>query len=41
MGYVLANGWDIGAKIQHFSNGGYKKPNSGVNFFVVKAGYHF
>ncbi len=41
IGYVLANGWDIGAKIQHFSNGGYKKPNSGQNFFVVKAGTHF
>jgi lipid A 3-O-deacylase len=40
-GYVFDNKWELGAKIQHFSNGGYKKPNSGVNFFVVKASYHF
>ncbi|WP_426103891.1 acyloxyacyl hydrolase [Massilia sp. TSP1-1-2] len=35
-GYVLDNGWDLGLKVQHFSNGGIKKPNSGVNFVVVK-----
>lgn len=35
-GYVFANKWELGAKIQHYSNGGYKKPNSGVNWFVVK-----
>ena len=40
-GYVFDNKWELGAKIQHFSNGGYKKPNSGVNFVEVKAGYHF
>lgn len=40
-GYVFDNQWEIGAKIQHFSNGGYKKPNSGVNFIEVKAAYHF
>lgn len=40
-GYVFDNKWEIGAKIQHYSNGGYKKPNSGVNWFVVKAAYHF
>jgi lipid A 3-O-deacylase len=40
-GYVFDNKWEIGAKIQHFSNGGYKKPNSGVNFLQVKASYHF
>ena len=41
IGYVLDNNWEIGAKIEHFSNGGYKKPNTGVNFVVVKAAYHF
>lgn len=41
IGYVFDNKWEVAAKIQHFSNGGYKKPNSGVNFLVVKAGYHF
>lgn len=40
-GYVFDNKWDIGAKIQHFSNGGIKKPNSGVNLLVVKATYRF
>lgn len=40
-GYVFDNKWDIGAKIQHYSNGGIKHPNSGVNWFVVKATYRF
>ncbi len=35
-GYVFNNGWEVGMKIQHFSNGGIKKPNSGVNFLLVK-----
>jgi hypothetical protein len=41
VGYVFDNKWEIGAKIQHFSNGGYKKPNTGINYFEVKAAYHF
>jgi lipid A 3-O-deacylase len=41
VGYVLDKNWDIGAKVQHYSNGGFKKPNSGVNLFVVKATYRF
>ncbi|MDY7540267.1 acyloxyacyl hydrolase [Undibacterium sp. RTI2.1] len=41
VGYVLTNGWDIAFKIQHYSNGGVKHPNPGVNFAVVKAGYAF
>lgn len=41
VGYVFDNKWEVGAKIQHFSNGGYKKPNSGVNFVELKASYHF
>jgi hypothetical protein len=40
-GYVFSNKWEVGARIQHYSNGGYKKPNSGVNWLVVKAAYHF
>jgi hypothetical protein len=40
-GYVFDNRWEFGAKIQHYSNGGYKHPNSGVNWLVVKAAYHF
>ena len=41
IGYVFNNKWEIGAKIEHFSNGGYKKPNTGVNFFDIKTSYHF
>ena len=41
IGYVFNNKWEVAAKIQHFSNGGYKKPNSGVNYGVVKVAYHF
>lgn len=41
VGYVFDNKWELGLKIQHFSNGGYKKPNSGVNFINVKASYAF
>ncbi|MES2300268.1 MAG: acyloxyacyl hydrolase [Pseudomonadota bacterium] len=40
-GYVFDNGWEAGMKIQHFSNGGYRKPNSGVNWLEVKASLHF
>jgi lipid A 3-O-deacylase len=41
IGYVFDNHWELAGKIQHFSNGGYKKPNTGVNFLVAKASYHF
>lgn len=41
VGYVFDNKWELGMKIQHFSNGGYKKPNTGVNFVNLKASYHF
>ena len=40
-GYVFNNKLDVGFKIQHYSNGGYKKPNTGVNFVVLKAAYAF
>jgi lipid A 3-O-deacylase len=40
-GYVFDNKWELGAKIQHYSNGGYKKPNSGVNWLVLKVARHF
>jgi lipid A 3-O-deacylase len=41
IGYVFDNHWEFGAKIQHFSNGGIKHPNTGVNFLDLKASYHF
>lgn len=40
-GYVFSNRWDVGLKVQHFSNGGYKKPNGGVNFLLLKAARAF
>ncbi len=41
IGYVFQNNWEVAAKLQHFSNGGIKKPNSGVNFVEMKVAYHF
>jgi hypothetical protein len=41
VGYVFDNKWEVGAKYQHYSNGGIKKPNSGVDVFVIKAAYKF
>ena len=40
-GYVFANRWELGMKLQHFSNGGYKKPNSGANFVILKVARPF
>jgi len=41
VGYVFNNNWEVGAKVEHFSNGGYRKPNTGINFFDMKVAYHF
>jgi lipid A 3-O-deacylase len=41
LGYVFSNKFDIGLKVQHFSNGSIKQPNSGANFAVVKVAYRF
>lgn len=41
VGYVFDNGVDAALKIQHYSNGGIKHPNSGVNTVVAKLGFHF
>ena len=40
-GYVFSNRFDLGLKYQHFSNGGIKEPNSGVNWTVLRASYRF
>jgi hypothetical protein len=40
-GYVFQNNFDLGIRLQHFSNGGIKHPNNGVNFAVVRAAYQF
>lgn len=41
IGYVFQNGIELGLKVQHFSNGGIKEPNSGVNFAVARLSYPF
>lgn len=41
VGYVFDNNWDVAIKAQHFSNGGIKEPNSGVNVLLLKADYRF
>ena len=41
LGYVFRNNWALGMNIQHFSNGGIKAPNSGVNFIEVKVSQRF
>jgi lipid A 3-O-deacylase len=41
VGYRFAQGWDASLKLQHFSNGGIKHPNGGVNFFVLRVAKHF
>lgn len=41
IGYVLGKKWDLSARIQHYSNGGIKQPNTGVNLLLLKAAYRF
>lgn len=36
LGYRFGQGWDASLKLQHFSNGGIKHPNGGVNFLVLR-----
>lgn len=40
-GYVFSNKLDLGLRLQHFSNGGIKEPNSGVNTAVLRVRYPF
>jgi len=40
-GYVFANKWDVGVRLQHYSNGSIKQPNGGVNLALVRATYKF
>jgi hypothetical protein len=41
VGYVFANKWEVGARLQHYSNGGIKHPNGGVNLMLLKVAYHY
>ena len=36
VGYVTQSKWDLGLKIQHYSNASIKRPNSGANFLVAE-----
>ncbi|HZW13858.1 MAG TPA: acyloxyacyl hydrolase [Noviherbaspirillum sp.] len=36
IGYVFENKWELGVKLQHFSNASMKQPNDGVNFAIIK-----
>jgi lipid A 3-O-deacylase len=40
-GYVFDNKWDVGLRLQHYSNGGIKHPNGGVNLALVRVAYQF
>jgi lipid A 3-O-deacylase len=41
VGYVFQNNLDLAVRIQHFSNGGIKNPNDGVNFGLIRVSYPF
>ena len=41
VGYVFSNKLDLGVRLQHYSNGGIKHPNGGVNLALVRASYKF
>jgi lipid A 3-O-deacylase len=41
VGYTFSNKWDLSARLQHYSNGGIKHPNGGVNLLFVRASYHY
>jgi len=41
VGYVFNKNWEVALKMQHFSNGSIKKPNSGVDYGVLKLAYRF
>ncbi len=41
VGYVFDNKWEVALKAQHYSNGGIKKPNSGVDVILLKAAYRY
>ncbi len=41
VGYRFTQNFDLGLRVQHFSNGGFKEPNSGVNLGLVRAAYRF
>ena len=41
VGYVFRNNFDLGLRVQHYSNAGISKPNDGENFIVLRGAYRF
>jgi hypothetical protein len=41
IGHVFRNDLDLALKVQHFSNGGIRNPNSGVNLALLRVSYPF
>lgn len=41
IGYVFSDNLDASIRYQHYSNASIKKPNDGVNFFIVRLSYAF
>ncbi len=41
VGYVFNNNFDLGLRVQHYSNAGISKPNDGENFIVLRGAYRF
>ena len=41
VGYVFDNNFDLGLRLQHYSNGGISKPNDCENFIVLRCAYRF
>jgi len=41
VGYRFENAWEASVKLQHFSNGGIKHPNGGVNYLLVRVAKKF
>jgi lipid A 3-O-deacylase len=41
LGYTTVSGLDLSLRVTHFSNGGIKQPNNGVNLALVRVGYKF
>lgn len=39
LGYVFSNKLDTALRFQHYSNGGIKDPNDGVNFLLLRISY--
>ena len=42
VGYVFSNNFDLGLRVQHYSNAGISKPSHGrENFIVLRGAYRF